>query len=365
MMLFISILLIFFLITHINVLTMPVFKKVDHKTSWKVSILIPMRNEERNVSGLIESLKKIKYPNLEFIILNDQSTDQTARFLTESIDGDERFQTIDGKELPDGWVGKVHACHQLSKSASGDFFLFLDADVRVNSMVVHQALNIMEKYKSKLVTGFPSFPVRPFLAKLLVPLQHFFIFFHLPNSIANRTTKPAFTAAHGAFMFFERNAYESIGGHESVKHSLIEDIHITRVIKKSGFKATLTNITASVTCHMYDSNKEVWEGFLKNIYVGLGRSASGAVLVSIFYLVFYASPLGFAIAGLWTGEWVWLVPLLLVYIQTFLIDRATKQSLYHFILMPLSAIALTVLLWSSMSRSARKVGYKWKGRVYK
>lgn len=365
MMIFIVILSCFVLVSLINVLTMPVFDRIDHQLKGKVSILIPMRNEEKNVFGLVESLKKIEYPQLEFIILNDQSTDQTEEFLRKAIAEDSRFQVMEGNTLPEGWVGKVHACHQLGKAASGDFYLFLDADVRVDSKVIHQSMYIMEKYQSKLVTGFPRFPVKPFLGKLLVPLQHFFIFFHLPNGMANHTTKPAFTAAHGAFMFFEQKAYKTIGGHESVKNSLIEDIHITRMTKKLGFKATLTNITTSVTCYMYDTNNEVWEGFLKNIYVGLGRSPIGAVLVSGFYLLFYASPLGFALWGLLTNEWIWLVPLILVYIQTFIIDAATRQNLYHFLLMPFSAIALTILLWSSMVKSLKKKGYQWKGRVYK
>ncbi|KIL47967.1 glycosyltransferase [Jeotgalibacillus campisalis] len=359
------ILLLFIVLTLINVFTMPSFKKTSHTKSGKVSILIPMRNEEKNVEDLIKSIKEIHYPSFEVIILNDQSTDKTQDLLDQAIFGDPRFNVITGTPLPEGWVGKVHACSQLSTKGSGEYFLFLDADVRVKPDVIDQAMHIMGKYKAGLVTGFPRFPVAPFLGKLLVPLQHFFIFFHLPNIVANKTVFPAFTAAHGAFMFFERKAYESIGGHRSVQNSLIEDIQITRTLKKSGHKAVLANVTPSVTCFMYDTNKEVWNGFLKNIYVGLGRSPFTAILVSLFYLIFYSAPLFFAAAALWTKEWTWLIPLLLVFIQTAIIDRVTKQTPLHFLLMPLSALALTVLLWSSMIRSATQKGYEWKGRTYK
>jgi len=217
---------------------------------------------------------------------------------------------------------------------------------------------------SKLITGFPRFPIKPILGKLLVPLQHFFVFFHLPNIFANKTTIPAFTAAHGAFMFFERDAYITMGGHKAVSNSLIEDIHITRKMKQHGFKSTLVNITTSVTCKMYDSNKEVWQGFLKNIYVGLGRSPMTAFFVSIFYMTFYFMPMILALSSLWSRNWILVIPLVLVWVQTFLIDRATKQSLWHFFLMPLSAIALSVLLVASMLRSISKKGYDWKGRTY-
>ncbi|MDG5470552.1 glycosyltransferase family 2 protein [Jeotgalibacillus sp. ET6] len=364
-MLLIILLILFVILTLVNVFTMPVFKKTSHTKSGKVSILIPMRNEEKNVEGLITSVKKIQYPSIEVVILNDQSTDRTQELLNQHTKGDSRFTVISGSSLPEGWVGKVHACEQLSKKGRGDYLLFLDADVRVKPDVIHQSLHIMEKNDARLVTGFPRFPVTPFLGKLLVPLQHFFIFFHLPNLVANKTTYPAFTAAHGAFMFFERKAYEAIGGHRAVKSSLIEDIQITRELKKSGYKAILANVAPSVTCFMYDTNKEVWNGFLKNIYVGLGRSPFTAMLVSLFYLVFYFAPLLLAVAFLWTRDWTWLLPLLLVFIQTAIIDRVTKQTVLHFLLMPISSVALTVLLWSSMLRSLTQKGYEWKGRTYK
>ncbi|TDL34824.1 glycosyltransferase [Jeotgalibacillus sp. S-D1] len=365
MILLIAGLLAFILFTTINVISMPTLKQTDHSLKGKVSILIPMRNEEENAAGIINSIKSIQYPEIEVLVLNDKSTDRTEECLQRAINGDQRFSVYEGSELPKGWVGKVHACKQLGKRAKGEYLLFLDADVRVEPNVVHQAMHVMERYNSKLVTGFPKFPIRPFIGRLLVPLQHFFIFFHLPNIIGNTTVIPAFTAAHGAFMFFEKKAYDAIGGHAAVKDSLIEDIHITRTMKRHGFKATLANVTPSVSCFMYDTNKDVWEGFLKNIYVGLGRSPVTALLVSIFYLSFYFLPLIIAILSIWTLEWHWIIPLLLVWVQTAIIDRAAKQAPFHFLLMPLSAVALTILLGASMLRSIFKKGYVWKGRIYK
>ena len=84
-----------------------------------VSVLIPMRNEERNVRDLIHCLQKLTYKNIEFILIDDSSTDNTLICLKEAIQGDSRFKVINGKPLPAGWVGKVYACHQLSFYASG------------------------------------------------------------------------------------------------------------------------------------------------------------------------------------------------------------------------------------------------------
>ncbi|WP_227395355.1 glycosyltransferase [Jeotgalibacillus aurantiacus] len=360
MTIYVLILIVFLIVSIVNILTMPSMHRKSNAND-HVSVLIPMRNEEKNAEAVIQSVLHSSHQNLDIVVLNDHSTDGTGDILKKFQDN---ITVIEGSELPDSWVGKVYACHQLSKQAKGEYLLFIDADVRVAPEAISQALWLQKKYDAGLVTGFPRFPVRPLLGKLLVPLQHFFIFFHLPNLIANSTLKPAFTAAHGAFMFFERGAYFSSGGHSAVSGSLVEDVHLTRVLKKKGYRCILANVTNSVTCKMYDANKDVWEGFLKNVFNGIGKSKAGAAGVMLFYFAFYFLPLPFAIYGL-TGDYIWIIPLLVVWAQTFLIDIATKQSPFHFILMPFSALALIALLSASMMKSILNKGYTWKGRVYK
>ncbi|GAE27764.1 glycosyltransferase [Halalkalibacter wakoensis JCM 9140] len=89
-----------------------------------ISILIPLRNEERNVPGLVQSLKELHDQNIEVLFLDDHSSDQTYNLLTELTKDRKNFHVRKGKPLPANWVGKVHACHQLSALAKGDY-LFL------------------------------------------------------------------------------------------------------------------------------------------------------------------------------------------------------------------------------------------------
>ncbi|MCQ5363981.1 hypothetical protein NOW01_03045 [Anoxybacillus salavatliensis] len=125
------------------------------------------------------------------------------------------------------------------------------------------------------------FTDRP-LVSVLVPLQHFFIFFHLPLVFANYTNMRATTAAHGACLFFERTAYEAIGGHASVKQELVEDVMIARKMKEHRYRVILANVSTHVVCYMYETNKEVWAGFLKNVYIGLNRSPLFVLLLTMF-----------------------------------------------------------------------------------
>lgn len=329
-----------------------------------VSILVPLRNEERNVSRLISSLKFLTYPNLEIILLDDGSTDLTLSLLREHTELDSRFKIVIGTELPSGWAGKVHACHQLQREAKGDYFLFLDADVRLSPSVIEKALALLMKNGSKLLTGFPSFDVPVFFSKLLIPMMHFVVLFHLPIRIANKGMIPSATAANGAFMLFERNAYQEIGGHRSVQSSIVDDVQLAKNMKTSGFSVCLADISADVSCRMYERNSEVWEGFVKNIFSGLGRSVPMVILLSIFYAYFYVLPGLLLVYGLWTLQPVYALPWLLTVLQRMAVDWKANQRLALSFFMPLSAAALITIMNASMWRSLRKKPYSWKGRHY-
>jgi len=329
-----------------------------------VSVLVPLRNEERNVVGLISNLKSLTYPHVEILLLDDGSTDQTLALLQDKTSGDSRFKILTGKELPAGWAGKVHACHQLQEKAKGDYFLFIDADVRLKSSVIEKALTLLNKQNAQLLTGFPSFEVPGILSKLLIPMMHFVVLFHLPIHLANKGKMPAATAANGVFMFFEKIAYLKIGGHRTVQTSIVEDVHLAKQMKISGCKVCLANISTDVSCRMYERNSEVWEGFVKNIFSGLGRSVMMVILLSIFYGFFYVLPGVLMVWGLWTLQPLYLFPYLLIVLQRMLVDWKANQRLSLSFFMPLSAATMVIIMNASMWRWIRKKPYSWKGRQY-
>ncbi|MFJ7744442.1 glycosyltransferase [Peribacillus sp. NPDC097295] len=356
---------IFVIWTILNALCLPRLPKHPNldKTPL-VSIMVPMRNEDRNAESMVRCLQALTYPNIEFILLDDQSTDQTCSILEKATAGDSRFRILSGKKLPEQWVGKVHACHQLQQEAHGAYFLFVDADVRLKPHCLEKSLSLMNTSRAHLLTGFSAFEVPSFLSKLLVPMQHFVVFFHLPIMFANWTNILATTAAHGGFMLFERMAYMKMGGHEAVRSSLVEDVHIARKMKEQGFKVLLANITDEVSCRMYETNREVWAGFLKNIYNGLGRSFPLVVLLTIFYGFFYIGPLLLLVFGLFQFEPIYFIPYLLITCQRYIVDRMTNQRGYLSFLMPLSAASFICIMLASMWKSWSKQSYEWKGRYY-
>ncbi|QKS71010.1 glycosyltransferase [Paenalkalicoccus suaedae] len=360
------ILLLFILVlwTLFNCLSMPLLKDSSSEHSELVSILIPMRNEEANVERLMKSLQKLTYSHIEVVVLNDGSTDNTGNLLEQAKDQWDQLTVINGKELPEGWVGKVHACHQLSLQANGDFYLFLDADVTVHPKLVERSLAAFTP-QTGLISGFPHYPLKSVFGFMLIPMQHFLVFFHLPILLANKTNWQAATAAHGAFMMYRREAYIKMGGHERVKDSLVEDIHSMRAMKQSGYKATIVNNTNSLSCFMYNTSKEVWQGFSKNFFPGLGRSVLVVIALSFLYLILFFLPLPVAIIGLIQGNLMLVVPLLLVMLIKCIIDSFTRQKWWLCTFFPVTIIATIAMLLYSTYLGISKRGFIWKGRQYR
>ncbi|NGP44534.1 glycosyltransferase [Bacillaceae bacterium SIJ1] len=328
--------------------------------------MVPLRNEAANATALIKNLKQLSYWNLEILLLDDGSEDETYTLLQDAIGRDQRFTLIKGKPKPPGWMGKSYACHQLSQLANGKYYLFIDADIRLNRDTIQYVIHHLSKKKAGQLTGFPKCPTPVFLSRLLVPMQHFVVLFHLPIWFANHTTFPAFTAAHGAFMAFERNSYHTVGGHTAAHDALVEDMTLTRAMKSHGHRVLLMNIASEVTCYMYSRNIDVWNGFLKNTFPGIGRSYILAVLISFVYLTLYVFPLfilGLTLFEMGTIQLA-LMALLFIWLQRAFVDWLMGQKNFNFLLMPLSAAAMVSILIASMYNAWRRKGYIWKGRQY-
>src|SRR4029077_15360358 len=98
----------------------------------RVSVLIPVRNEAARIEGcLARVLAQVGVPDLQILVLDDGSSDGTGDLARSFAEEDGRVRVIDGTELPDGWLGKPHACADLAAAADGDVLVFVDADVRL------------------------------------------------------------------------------------------------------------------------------------------------------------------------------------------------------------------------------------------
>ncbi|HEY9123701.1 MAG TPA: glycosyltransferase family A protein, partial [Bacteroidales bacterium] len=120
----------------LNFLFRQKIENTDRQNSCMLSVLIPARNEEANIGQLLEKLHNMKNEHVEIIVCDDHSEDKTIQIAREYCKKDPRIQLMLSDTLPTGWLGKNHACFQLAQKARGNYFLFVDADVRLHGNIL-------------------------------------------------------------------------------------------------------------------------------------------------------------------------------------------------------------------------------------
>jgi chlorobactene glucosyltransferase len=245
-------------------------KKFDDFTPTKdqpfVSILVPARDEERNVETCVRSLLKQQYPNYEVIVLNDHSTDSTGAILQRLANKDSRLRVIDGDVLPEGWPGKHWACHQLAKAAKGDFILFTDADTCHEPNALACAVAAAQQNNASLVTAIPCEEVHSWGERLIVPFISFAMTSFLPLHLAQKKQLAPLSVTIGQFMLFRRSVYEEIGGYSAACQNVNDDVMLGRILMQKGYRWMILDGTDTISCRMYHSFNEAVDGFSKNVF---------------------------------------------------------------------------------------------------
>ncbi len=250
-----------FIINLINIFYQKKIFNLKSESTFKpyISVLIPVRNEEENIEQCVKSVLEQSYDNYELIVLNDNSTDKTDEILSRI--SNPKFQYKKGKEKPENWIGKNYACHQLFQSAKSEYLLFIDADTKLEKNALSGIISFTEKYNPDLVSLMPKEEAGTFWEKITIPMLHFTVLTLLPMPLVEHTKKESLTMSNGQFMFFKKSFYEFIGGHESLKNKIVEDVWLGRKVKKSGGKLIFANGTDIISCRMYTSYNEIVEGF--------------------------------------------------------------------------------------------------------
>ena len=256
------------------------------RKNWpRVSVCIPARNEEKRIRPCLESFLRQDYPKLEVWVLDDQSTDGTWKILKEYAAKSPRFKILRGKPLPKGWVGKPWACHQLSRKAKGEWLFFTDADTWHSTDMLKRSVQAAEREKADLLSCFTRQETKTWLEYLVIPVMVYGLVAFLPVSrILNpRSFFSKFAGAGGQFLLFRSKAYRAIGGHACVKTEIVEDLRIGNQLVRGGFRLRFLNGVDITFCRMYESAREVWEGFSKNFFPAFGFSPVGPWRVMVFF----------------------------------------------------------------------------------
>jgi chlorobactene glucosyltransferase len=333
----------------------------------RVSILVPVRNEAHNIGPCAHSLLAQRYPDFEVLVLDDHSTDETWQILTHLAADDGRLQLVKGQCLPDGWLGKHWACHQLAQRASGQLLLFTDADTRHHPHALEEAVAALQAEQADLLTALPRQEVITWGERLVVPLIPWSICVFVPLTLAYRLRLPALSVAIGQFMLFQRRAYDMIGGYEAVKQHGVDDISLARRIKRHGLRWRLADGSQRIHCRMYQNFEQVIEGLSKNLFAAFDYKVATFVFVWTWLAIVFTGPPLLLMLSLTSGS---LPPLLEILsglaIGLALLLWGTVYWQFHFPLYLTFLYPLTILLVVYLAARSLLLSLTgqatWKGR---
>jgi chlorobactene glucosyltransferase len=253
-----------------------------------ISVCVPARNEERNIGRCVEALLAQTYPNFEIIVLDDRSTDSTTEILHRCASPrpdlrgrqNDNLKVINGSDLPPGWAGKPHALTQAAAVAHGEWLCFVDADTFVTPDALAAVYAKAVDTNADLFTIMTRQIMKTFWERTVLPLVMLALSVGFsPRKVNDPERKDAI--ANGQFIFIKRAVYEAVGGHEAIKSSIVEDKDLAVLVKRKGYRLMVADGRQVASTRMYTSLAEMWEGWTKNIYLGL-RDDRGLLLLGVF-----------------------------------------------------------------------------------
>lgn len=354
--------LVTFLVTLYNFFTAPIVDRgaflEETESRSKISILIPARNEENNIGNCLESCINQDYKNLEIIVLDDHSEDRTAQVVMSKTLTDSRVRLLKGKELPSGWLGKNWACHQMAGIATGEYLLFIDADVTLGNETVSRVISTVKSNNIGMFSVFPTQILTGFGATVVIPIMNWLLLNFLPLKQVFSSDSPKFVAANGQFILFSKETYQKTGGHAAVRGMVVEDMELARTVKRSGIKLMTALGGDLIKCKMYSGFAESIKGFTKNFYPGFGISGITFVIMISVFLAIYLLPLVFIFFSL-----LWLPAVILVLLSKTLISLISRSNLMvEIITHPFQMVIMYITGLKSVYL-AKTGRLEWKGRI--
>ena len=335
-----------------------------------LSVCVPARNEAENIGQCVEAVLKSDWPNLELIVVDDRSDDDTARRAQEAAQGDPRFRLIEGSEPLVGWAGKPWTCARAARESKGHWLLFIDADVQLHSGAATAAITTAEQRSLDVLSFFGHWTLVGFWERCLIPAVGWFIRGAVNFDEVNSPSKEV-AFANGQFILMRRSAYVELAGHEVVRDEVLEDVRLAQAFKRVGYRTEMRPAPWSFSVRLYRSLGEIINGYTKNLYEGMERNpivGFSAILFISFGSVFpFVGALmggvlllmGISFIPLWAVLWLVIICFLQLLFR-YRIELYDGHSGIFALTHPFANVLLVFIL----IRSTLGVRVQWKGRTF-
>lgn len=346
-----------------------------------VRIVVPARNESRNIEACVGSLAGQNYPGeFTIVVVDDGSTDGTGRIAGAVPANRARsVRVIPGAALPSGWLGKPWACAQGAKGAQEDVILFTDADTVHDARLLHRTVTALVDDGADALTLVGRQELGSFWERLIQPQIFTMLGIRYPRldrPVQKARWQHAF--ANGQYILARRDAYEAIGGHGAVRDEVVEDIQLAQHLVRAGRRVVVKDAEDVFSTRMYHSLREIMDGWTKNLAVGARQSGGrwgglalwGIVIYSGVVWVVPALVLGVAVAARLMGggpdrfwsTWSIAVTVVAILVWADTYRRRWFVSPVYALIYPLGAAFVALIAVRSELRGTRRI--EWKGRLY-
>lgn len=329
----------------------------------KVSIIIPARNEERNIQEALRSVLNQDYENAEVIVIDDRSTDGTGAILDRMAQADPRLRVVHVRELPPGWLGKNHGLYVGAHQATGDVFLFTDADIVMHPSTVRKAVGYMVANQLDHLTLTPEVRMPGILLDVFVGA--FTIFFSLyARPWKAKDPKSKRFIGIGGFNLVRAPVYRAVGMHQAIAMRPDDDLKLGKLIKHGGYRQEVLFGRDMLQVEWYPSLREMIDGLMKNAFAGVNYSILAIVSSSIVQFLLNVWPFfGLFLTHGITRTLNAVVVLLIMFICW---DNARfhNSRRWYGIGFPISTLLFVYIMWRSMLLTLMNNGIRWRGTHY-
>ena len=334
----------------------------------KISIVLPARNESRNLSNALESLLAQDYSNFEILVIDDHSEDNTFEIAQEFSRRDQRVRALKGAELPDGWRGKAWALQQGAGIADGNWLLFTDADMIHDPRTIRCALGLAQREKLDLLSIAPHMNCLTFWEKVMLPF--FVAILNLVRPL-HKSNDPKSNVAlvSGGFLMMKALIFRHVGGYEQIHDAIAEDLRLAEFFKFHAYKIkTVVSRSKWVRTRMYDSFKAIWEGLSRHAFEVSNYNPlrlCSAVLLAYAVIV---TPAMVGVYAMVVHDWrlaaYCAFPIVVMVALQSVLNSRWGISLFYFFSFPLATFFYGMMMLDSMLSFYFRGGNLWKGRRY-
>jgi glycosyltransferase involved in cell wall biosynthesis len=333
------------------------------QTTPSITVIVPARNEATDIAATLHSLLAQDYPNLQIIAVDDRGTDDTGNIIdTIATQHPEKLRALHVTELPEGWLGKTHAMALAARNAPTDYLLFTDADVLFHPTTIRLALSNAIASRADHFVLVPTTIIHRWdEAAILGFFQIFSLWGARPWRIADPKCKRD-AVGIGAFNLLRREAYIEIGGFESLRMEIVEDLGLGRRIKRAGLAQRIAFGRGLVSLHWASGINGLVSIMTKNLWAAFRFYIWLALLGCLWLIAFCVAP---AAALFFEPTHIPAILTFAAVIWAYrLLGRHSGISAWNALLSPFAALVFVFALLRSMFITLRQGGVTWRGTFY-